>query len=135
MIREATLEDLPFLADLGRQMHKHTRSAPYRSEHAQEFVGGLIESPEALVLVGPSSMLAGMLVPAWICKDWLIAVELFWYGTDGHGLDLLRAFERWASENRCREVRMTTQTKDPRAEIILRRKGYEVSETSHSRMI
>ena len=53
-------------------------------------------------------MIGGMAYPEPYSGD-LVAQEFFWYVRDGHrggGIRLYRAFEAWAREKQCLEIRM-----------------------------
>ena len=108
--------------------------APFDAGATGGFVAALLNRDDAALIVADAGVIGGVIVPAWCAPQWRIAVELFWWaGRDG--LALLRAFETWAHEAGAQEIRMSTLTALPRADGILRRKGYAATETSHAKVI
>lgn len=136
MIREATYADLNRLIVMGEKFHqKSDMVAPFRDEDTANFLIGLIDSPQGVVLVSDEGMIGGQLVPAYCAHDWTMAVELFWWAEDGNGRQLLNAFEEWAQASGADEVRMTTLPHLVAAEKIMNRRGYDAKEISYSRLV
>lgn len=135
MIREATEADIPRLLGFARRFHEAAQQ-PFGFDEAatDAFIAGLIEQPHSVVLIGDAGMIGGALVPAYCQPAWVMAVELAWWA-ERDGLRLLRAFEEWATDNAASEVRMTSLAALPRADAILRRKGYGAAEISYRKVI
>lgn len=105
---------------------------PFDEKHTQGFLQGLIR--QGVVLMHDKGMIGGMIAPAFCNGSWLQAHELFWWAESG-GLALLRAFEAWARGEGAAEVRMSSLASLPRADAILRRKGYAATELSYSKVL
>lgn len=133
MIRPASLDDIPSLLAMGREFHAAS-GLPFSFDEAAmgRVLAGLIGSDQAVVLMTDRGVIGGALNPAYCDPSWIMAVELFWWAK-GDGLALLRAFEDWAKEAGASEVRMTSIYDLPRADAILRRKGYRPLEISYGR--
>lgn len=133
MIRSATVEDMPRLLAWGKAFHKAS-GQPFRFDPVavEGFLTGLMGN--GAVIVSDTGMIGGVLSPAYCDPEWIMAVELFWWA-ERDGLALLRAFEDWAAERGASEVRMTSLAALPRADGILRRKGYAPAEISYQKVI
>lgn len=83
-----------------------------------------------VVFMTDRGCIGATLVPEWFNGARLLACELFWQA-DGGGLDLLRAFERWAADQGANEIRMASLAKLPRAGRLLLARGYSPAETSY----
>lgn len=132
-MRFATLDDMPRLLAWGEEFHKASgMPCRFDPDAVEAFLAGLIEN--GAVIVSDTGMIGGLLSPAYCDPEWIMAVELFWWA-EKDGLALLRAFEEWAAENGANEVRMTSLAALPRADGILRRKGYAAAEISYRKVI
>lgn len=87
------------------------------------------------IFVSDAGMIGGIIAPAYINSEWLIAVELFWWAEDGQGRSLLSEFENWARANGASEIRMTTLCDIEGPERILARRGYAPCEVSFGKVI
>lgn len=132
MIRQATVGDIPQLLAWGAKFHAQGASGPAYDRRAVSDLLARMTSGGGVVLMHDDGMIGGVLAPAYCDPAWIMAVELFWWA-DRDGMALLRAFEDWARENGAAEVRMTTLAKLPRADALLRRKGYAPIEISYTR--
>jgi hypothetical protein len=132
-VRSATEADVPAIVAMGRQFHdKAGMSFDYDAEASGGFVRGLIAG--GIVLISEGGMIGGVIAPSFSAPSYRMAVELFWWA-ERDGLVLLKAFEEWAAGEGADEVRMSTLACLPRAEILLRRKGYSACEISHRKVI
>ena len=86
-------------------------------------VAGLIQSPDAIVLVSDGGFIAGSLQPT-IINPARVAMEHGWFARDRSGLRLLRAFEGWAADRGAVMVKMSTGAAGP----DLGRLGYTMTE-------
>jgi GNAT superfamily N-acetyltransferase len=134
-MREATLDDMPRLIAMGRLFHAGSGMPfGYNEEALSHVLAGLIASPTGAVIISDHGVIGGTLAPAYCDPEWQMAVELFWWA-ERDGMPLLRAFEQWAADMGANEVRMTSLASLPRADALLRRKGYAPSEISYSKVI
>jgi GNAT superfamily N-acetyltransferase len=135
VIREAFGADMPRLMDMGRKFHAASGIGAELDEGAlRGFLSGLLQNDSACILVGEHGTIGGVLVPAYFNPSWVMAVEAFWWA-ERDGLALLREFEAWAAKNGASEVRMTSLASLPRADAVLRRKGYSPIEISYQKVI
>ncbi len=70
-----------------------------------------------------------------LCLFGSAMMELGWYSTDRSGLALLREFENVSKEMGCKKIYMTTLAKNPMAEKILTRLGYNPFQVTWSKTI
>lgn len=134
-IRKAELADLDRVVEFGAAFHTASMQPfPFDEAAAREFSAGLITNPGGVVLLSEGGMIGGMLAPAYCAPSWVMAVELFWWAESG-GLALLSAFEEWAEGMGASEVRMTSLAALPRADKLLRRKGYDAAEISYRKVV
>lgn len=135
MIRAAGFEDVPQIVSMGEKFHAMSKSPfGYDKSAAADFAVGLIERDNGAVFLSDHGVIGGALSSAYCNPAWVFAVELFWWA-ERDGLKLLRRFEEWAREMDAQEVRMTSLASLPRADAVLRRKGYDQMEISYSKVI
>lgn len=133
MIRPATAADIPQLVKWMERFHAASGTVvPFDADHTAQFLGGLIR--QGIVLMHGYGMIGGMIAPAFCNGNWRQAHELFWWAERG-GLALLRAFEAWAVGEGAHEARMSSLASLPRADAVLRRKGYAATELSYSKVL
>lgn len=131
----ATMADIPRLVDMGRRFHAQSRMPfGFDPQAVETFLAGMIASDAGTIICGDHGAIGGMLAPAYCDPRWTMAVELFWWAERG-GLALLRAFAEWAAAKGAQEVRMTSLAALPRADAVLRRKGYAPTEISYQKVI
>ena len=132
-MRQATEDDIQRLIEMGRKFHAQS-GLPFGFDDAA--VGALLSALTGggVIIMTDSGAIGGVMNPAYCDPSWRMAVELFWWA-EKDGLALLRAFEEWAAERGASEVRMTSLASLPRADTILRRKGYAATEISYSKVI
>ena len=134
-MRPATSADIPRLVDMGRKFHAASGVAcPFDEGPVSAVLINLISSPTGCLIVSEGGAIGGMLAPAYCARSWSMAIEMFWWA-ERDGLRLLRAFEDWAREQGADEVRMTTLSALPRADALLRHKGYAPVEISYTKVI
>lgn len=135
MIRPATPADIPGLLAFGVKFHAASQMPMQFDQSAMgDVLAGMIESDRAAVLMTDAGVIGGILSPAYCDPAWVMAVELFWWA-ERDGLALLRAFEDWAQQAGAQEVRMTSLASLPRADAILKRKGYAPIEISYQKVM
>lgn len=124
-IRNATLEDIPHLVELGRRFIA-AAGQDYRADVATATLEQLVSNETAVLLVNENltAMLGGVLYPYFFNGE-RVAQELFWWA-EGSGLKLLEAFEQWAKDNDARAVLMVClEALSPeRVSRIYERRGY-----------
>lgn len=131
----ATTADIPRLVEMGRKFHAKSGAAfGYDGDAISALLENLIASDAGVVICSDAGVIGGMLSPAYCDPNWKMAVELFWWA-ERDGLALLRAFEAWAAWVGAQEVRMTSLAALPRADGILKRKGYAPMEISYQKVI
>lgn len=134
MIRKATEADIEDLVEMGASFHAAAKHpSRYNPEHARDLLEAMFK--QGAVFRSDKGMIGGLLSPAYCNRNWLMAVELFWWSEDRQGLKLLRAFERWAKDVGADEVRMTTLASHPDVETIISRMGYAPAEISHVKVL
>jgi len=134
-VKRATVADIPHLMPFARAFHAQAAIGPdFDPATVQGFLAGMIGGENSAVMMTDHGAIGGVLVPAYCDPTWKIAVELFWWAEKG-GLALLAAFEKWAADMGANEVRMTSLASLPRADRVLRLKGYQPAEISYQKVI
>lgn len=137
MIREASVEDIPRVADSVAGFMKESRHAPFDTGKAIESWTGFISSGIGTVLILDDfhGAIGGVFYqdPHRLC---LVASEFFWYVKPehrGNGGELLDAFEAWAKKKGCARVIMThlSDSMPQGLKKYYERKGYEELETNY----
>lgn len=114
-IRPAKPEDLATMEPCAQAFYQTSRFLDgFTIGHFCETWGPLLAGGRAVIflLEGPAGeilgALGGVAYPD-LYSDREIATEMFWFvreGARGKGMDLYRAFERWARERGCGQIRM-----------------------------
>jgi len=109
MIREATLEDIPWLADIGRKFFA-ANEWPVKMNFSDEFLEKtlthLINDEAGYILRNDHGCIGCLFYPHYFTGE-LTAQELFWWA-DKDGLKLLKAFENLAKEKGAKSIAMIT---------------------------
>ncbi|ARO14433.1 hypothetical protein BVG79_01087 [Ketogulonicigenium robustum] len=129
----ATLDDLPTLI---QRMGRFHAASGLASRFDPEATGAFLTACviQGAVFLTDRGCIGGMLAPHWCDPSHIMAVEMFWHA-DGDGLALLRDFEAWAKGAGASEVRMTSLASLPRADRLLKAKGYAPCEISYSKVV
>lgn len=107
MIRDATVEDIPFIVDLGRKFAAITYpEIDYDPETTAASLRGLIDSEAGVLLVSERGMIGAVLFPMFFNAGHLHCQEMFWWDEGGEGRALLRALEARARERGARTITM-----------------------------
>lgn len=130
-VRAATQDDLTHICEMGEAFHEAS-CLPYPHDGAAFSAMALHLIQGGGVFVTDRGMIGGGLVPSYANPDWISAVEIFWW-SKGDGMSLLRAFEEWG-RGHANEIRMTSLVCLPRADKILRNRGYAATEISYSKV-
>ncbi len=113
-IELATVADLPKMAECAAEFSRSSRLIrPFEMARFQALWTSLIESGTGAIfsLVDAGRIvgfIGGVVYPEPYCDE-LIAQEFFWFVQGEHrgqGLRLYRAFEQWAREKGCAQIRM-----------------------------
>lgn len=146
MIREAIQDDLGRLVEMGEAFFAYSAFAPfvaYDPEQAAAVLSGLIDSPDAVVLVAEldgevAGALVGALSSAWFNPTKRMAVELAWWLDPKHrhgtvGVRLMRRFEQWAQSRFADVLVMSDLVIDGSEPLgdLMTRAGYTYVERSH----
>lgn len=110
MIREATLDDVPALVEIGREFYDLTKIGDI--EFCEDSVGTMIQTlitgELSTVFVNEelTATIGGMLYPFWVNTAYLAGNELFWWvseqGRGGSaGRELWTTLEKWAKTEGC----------------------------------
>lgn len=137
MIREATLDDVPRLVEMGCEFINGSRyRAAVKPDPASiaQMIRGLIELPYGLVLVsdmsGEVTGMIGVIATMHPMSSEAVMSEMFWYVTPehrGHGVRLLKAAEAWGRAHGVKKAIMISPTK--KVSAFYRRAGYSLLET------
>jgi GNAT superfamily N-acetyltransferase len=146
MIRDLTHDDLPQLLELAREMHRTGVYAAYPMDEARVayILTRLIEVPEALSIGYESNgELVGAFVGEIVQDLWVdvrVAADHAFYVREADrgsraGVMLLRAFEKWASENGADVLRPVVYAGVDNQTVnnVLQRMGYESAGTVHKK--
>lgn len=135
MIREATNNDVAKIVDLLERFHADAEQ-PQRfiEKDTTVFMAGMIESPDAIVLISEDGLICGLIGSSPINSSWKIAFELFWYATDGQGSALLDEYMKKTDELGVDEVRLSHRAVTPKVGNHFNRMGLAHDETVYSRL-
>ena len=100
MIREAKSSDFPELLRMGRGFSE-SLGIPLDDVSALDMAERLIDSDDAVLLIGDGVMAGALAYPLYFNKNVVIGQELFWWVDkdkrgNGVGRDILDALEQWA---------------------------------------
>jgi len=121
------------LLELAEKFHAKARVAgEYCPESTAKFLIGMIGSDHACVFVSERGMIGGLAWPSQWSKDYLQAIESFWWAEDGHGRELADAFEAWAKAKGAKSTQMCFlhSLMPEKVEKMLRMRGYKPLETN-----
>ena len=134
-IREATIDDLPHLLEIGERLHAMSpwSDQVFCPEQTSQTISSLIASPDGVVFYNGQGMLGGIVAQAAFGVG-RVAQELFWFA-DAGGRDLIQAFEQWSADQGANGVIMLNLALDPRTDKLMdrlySRRGYEMRERTY----
>lgn len=140
MIRPASGQDIPAIVEMVGALHRVTRQ-PIEAEPdaVRATLQRLILRPDGLLLVAEHDRLTGFIAASigyGAISSAPIAHEHGWWSErGGDGLRLLILYERWAQEQGCQFIRMSTPPHNQRAAKILEKRGFFVSELAWAKAI
>lgn len=123
-MRIATEEDVPLLLELGAKFHAEKQAKyGFVEEDCRTFFEAMLA--HGVIFMEGRGFIAGTVMGQPSNQSYLTAHELFWWSEDGHGADLLSAFESWAAERGCHEISLSHPEGERAVGRYLRRAGYE----------
>ena len=138
MIREATLEDIPAMVEMGQRF---ARIDPYKDilhENPEQMAAmgtSLIESESGIILVlereGSLIGMIGMVCSPHFISGEMFSGEVFWWVDQehrGNGVRLMKAAEKWSREHGAKTMQMIAPTE--RVGRLYTRMGYFPTEIS-----
>ena len=135
MIRAATLEDIPRIADLAEEMHPEGdyRDVPFCREMYEDFLAiALPQDIYCLFLYEKEGEIVGAIMGSVFCylfSPLLQAADMGFFVKKEHrgGLAaprLVEAYEKWAATKNALKVRLDVSTADTKAGAFYERMGY-----------
>lgn len=140
MIREATIEDIPAIMEMGKRFADEagvTAQVGWEEESVEALLRHLIADPDGILLVADKGMIGGLVITHVFNSATRIFQEMFWRSEGAEGIKLLRAAEKAAKERGASRVLMlSTQEMDPeRTGRLYGRLGFDVGETIYTKAI
>lgn len=108
MIREATLQDIPRLLEMGQKFADRaglSEHCGYDPESMAKTFEAMIEGEAFCLFIGEHGAIGGMKAPHPFNHAKQMADELFWWSEGREGMRLLDAYEQWSGDAM---IRMTT---------------------------
>lgn len=144
MIREATLEDVPAIIEMGQRFFDasgYDGMTSYDPVSASTTYINLIQSPDGILLVhdgenGPDGMTGALLFPFFFNNSHKHGQEVFWWvnpESRGSGVQLFRALENIARERGAKSLAMATVASLESEAVgrIYERFGYSLSDLTY----
>lgn len=127
-VREATLDDVPALVEMGAKFHAmspHKGMGEYDAEGVGRMLAFMATSPSAILLTNGEGVIGGVLAPVYFAPGKIMADESFWWAGAGGG-ELLAGFEQIARAKGADFVVLSTLENERSAVIgrVVSRKGY-----------
>lgn len=99
------MSDVPSLMAMAVAEHAISRFAkiPFDRVRAEQTFRAFIDGMATVVFIADKGFIMGMIQPLAFSKLWN-AYELAWYSADGTGMELLKAFTKWAKDMRAVDV-------------------------------
>lgn len=108
MIRDAVLDDIPELVEMGRRFIEQAKlHVGFDRASCEILLQQLIEGEGGLLLRGENSMFGAVIYPHPFNNAHTIGQELFWYSEGREGFRLLREAEK-AIKGKCNSMVMVT---------------------------
>lgn len=136
MIRMALRDDIPQLLEWGDAFARQAEIDWYAPESFEQTLLGMIENPDAAVILHDKGMIGGIIYPHFLNSNHKIAQEVFWWA-EGNGADLMRAFEFWAESSGAKEVHMSCldHLRADALARVYRSNGYRALDRSFARSL
>lgn len=97
----------------------------------RSFVLSMAENPNAFILVTPTGVVGGIVIPLWFAPTTKLGVEMFWYcERPGDGQRLRDTFERWARGSGANIIQFSCMVTDREGALrrMYRRAGFDAIE-------
>lgn len=143
MIRPATVDDIPAIAQLGEMFHAQAGwdEIPYRMQDCAASLTAFFAADCFICLVSETNgeidgMAAGAISPVYFNQDHLSGEELFWWVADNApqmtGMRLLDGLEKAALDRGCLtwQMKSLARLNGDRMAALYERRGYRSSEQS-----
>lgn len=137
-MKEATVEDLPILIEMGRSFHASSsdRDIEFDDRGFGRMLTAMMESEKACIFVADDGFICGVVSPLpWLDKTYLVASEVLWRAKKS-GARLQARFIEWAREKGA--SRIVISHREGRNEAfarLLRRRGFVPYEHYYQRSI
>lgn len=135
MPRHATTSDFDRLVELARREHAKSRLSdkPFDALLVQHTFGEFITGMGKTLLMTDGGFIMGLVQPVLFNRS-CNAYEVAWYAEDGKGMELLKAFVRWAKRMRANEVIVHNYSgiKADRFDRVIQRAGFNPIGRSYS---
>ena len=133
MIRRATLDDVPEIMEMAVEFYR-VSELPYEFVHSDMADHLAWLTSEGGVFRSKTGAIGGLIQSMPFNASVKFMNGHFWWGPDGDGLRLLRAFERDSKERGASLMTMNILASvGEKAEKILKHCGYKPRETGHVR--
>jgi hypothetical protein len=137
--QRAVPADIPMLMAMARQEHALSQFAniPFDDARAEQTFRVFIDGMATVVFITEGGFIMGMVQPLAFSRLWN-AYEMAWFSEDGSGLDLLKAFTKWAVGMRAINVIVHNYAGMVPAEKfnkVLHRKGFKTLGASYSKHV
>jgi L-amino acid N-acyltransferase YncA len=134
-LRMATIDDLPAMAVLGREMHATSSYAPmdYDPERLKETITDMMNKSQFVVVTEDTNGeviggMVGMVTQSWFGRDMVANdLALFVAGNARGGMaaiKMMKAFVHWAKLAGAKQIRPGVTTGHERAEQLFERLGF-----------
>lgn len=140
MIRKAGIEDLPRIQGCAEEFYAASRilaQLPFSLERFVTSWTGFLEAGIGVIFIAEedgevTGAIAGVIYPD-LYSGVLVATEFFWVMRAEHrgsGVQLYKAFESWAREQGCHQIRMVhlSDSMPDKVARFYRQHGYQPSE-------
>lgn len=124
LVRRAVLSDIPGIVDMIEDLRGAVNGpVPVDRAWTSQTLARLMTTQSAVVFMTAGGFIAGSLQPT-VINPAPIAMEHGWWASDGSGLRLLRAFEKWARAEGATLIQLSTGVEG----LDLTRLGYRRAE-------
>ena len=114
------MRDLPALREMGRRFHDAARPEwPWSDEGFDTTIRQVMGA--GFLALTERGFLAGLIAPQPLNPAWRVAHELLWWSEDRKGLDLIRAFRRWAEAQGASEIKWSCRAGNERVTRVYAR--------------
>lgn len=138
-VRRAVLADMPMLMAMARQEHALSQFAniEFVDARAEQTFHQFIDGMATAVFISERGFIMGMIQPLVFSKRWN-AYEMAWFSEDGSGLDLLKAFAKWATNMKAINLIVHNHAgmvPDLKFSRVLKRKGFTQLGTAYTKKL